>query len=318
VKYERGKGYHAKIILDSIGPSGCRLTTFQLRYPRMVHSELLTHRLFSRNSSSSRAIPNERLIAQVLDDPAMPVWWGKNQSGMQAREALSAEPSVMCRMCGRDNVPGVDVWTPGTLVGCHDFRSEQDLAVDEWLRGRDEAVALSRRLAATGLHKQIANRVIEPWMFITVLVSATEYTNWFALRDHTDAQPEIAWIARLMNVAYHESEPEEVDEGGWHLPFLTEEERDAIDCSGGWSLADARKVSVGRCARVSYLTHDGKRAPGEDMQLHDRLAGSSPGHWSPFEHVAQALVAPAASGNFRGWAQYRKTFIDEHVGGLRP
>lgn len=276
---EIGRGYQAKIVLDSIGPSGTRLTTWELRYPRMVHAELMTHRLFSRNAASSRAIPNEKLVAQVLEDPAMPVWWGKNQSGMQARETLTGE----------------------TLR----------IAQETWLAGRVYAVDLSRQLAASGLHKQIANRVIEPWMFITVLVSATDFDNWFALRDHPDAQPEIAWIARKMHELYKLHQPTPLSTGGWHMPFITGEDE-------GLGLEQRKKIATGRCARVSYLTHDGRRAPEEDIALHDRLAGSSPGHWSPFEHVAEALRAPAQSGNFRGWRQYRKTFLGEHVGGPRP
>lgn len=309
--YEIGKGYHAKILLDSLAPCGARLTTWELRYPRMVHAELMTHRLLSRNSASSRAIPNERLIAQVVDDPAMPVWWGKNQSGMQAREELSDVPVSLCREDGCGNPPssidGCPRWS--FTGGVHDFRSDRQAAIDEWLFGRDEAVKLSRSLAATGLHKQIANRVIEPWMFITVIASATEWDNWYALRNHPDAQPEIAWIARLMHDAYEASEPQMLRVGDWHLPFIRPE-----DCLTD---ADLRKVSVGRCARVSYLTHDGRRAPDEDIALHDRLAGSSPGHWSPFEHVAQALAVPTPSGNFIGFKQYRKTFRGEHVGGAR-
>ncbi len=284
MNYERGRGYGAKILLDSMGPSGCRLTTWELRYPRIVHAELMTHRLLSRNSASSRAIPNERLIAQVIDDPAMPVWWGKNQSGMQAREALDGEALIEAQA--------------------------------EWLRGRDEAVALSRRLAKTGLHKQIANRVIEPWMFITVIASATEWANWYALRDHPDAQPEIAWVARMMHEAYAASEPRQLVAGDWHIPLVDNVDEDQLRAAG-LATAQLCQVGVGRCARVSYLTHDGRRAPEEDIALHDRLAKSSPGHWSPFEHVAQALPTAEHSGNFSGFKQYRKTFLGEHVGGVR-
>jgi len=121
--HEIGKGYRARIILDSINPVGCRLTTWELRYPRMVHDELLTHRLFSRNAASSRAIPNERLIAQVLDDPAMPVWWGKNQSGMQAREELSDERTAYCLRCGATTTLQDD--PPLRCAGGHDFRSDR-------------------------------------------------------------------------------------------------------------------------------------------------------------------------------------------------
>jgi thymidylate synthase ThyX len=323
--YEKGRGYHARILLDSIGPSECRLTTWELRYPRMVHAELMTHRLFSRNSASSRAIPNERLIAQVVDDPAMPVWWGKNQSGMQAREELSDAPVTLCRTdhCGEPDGSrnGCPRWAD--TGGVHDFRSDREAAIDQWLEGRDAAVELSRKLAAIGLHKQIANRVLEPWMFITVIVSATEWDNWYAQRDHPDAQPEIAWVARLMHAAHRESVPRRLNAGAWHMPLVSGVDEHVLrEALGRKPDTDVttflRKVSVGRCARVSYLTHDGRRAPEEDVALCDRLAGASPGHWSPFEHVAQALEESDPSGNFRGWRQYRKLFAAEHVGGWRP
>lgn len=286
--YERGRGYRAKILLDSIGPSGKRITTWELRYPRFVHAELMTHRLFSRNSASSRAIPNEKLIAQVVEDPAMPVWWGRNQSGMQAREEL----------CGDE------------LTG----------AIDAWLQGRNEAVELSRRLAKSGLHKQIANRVIEPWMFITMIVTATEFDNWFAQRDHADAQPEIAWIAKDMHALYRESEPWVLPEGAWHLPLLdTVCDRDeSLDLMRtGASIEDLKMISVGRCARVSYLTHDGQRDIRADIDLARKLMSQNPGHWSPFEHVAQAMEKAEPSGNFVGWKQFRKEFANEHIGGIR-
>jgi thymidylate synthase ThyX len=287
---ERGRAYHAKILLDSIGPSGKRITTFELRYPRFVHAELMTHRLFSRNSASSRAIPIERLIAQVVDEPAMPVWWGKNQAGMQAREELTGEALGHARRV--------------------------------WLAGRDEAVATCRALASYGAHKQIANRLIEPWMFITVLVTATEYDNWFGLRDHPDAQPEIAWIARLMREARDLHEPAIRRAGEWHLPLLDQAIPGGADCGESWdlevagrSVEDLKLISAGRCARVSYLTHDGKRDVDADIALARRLATS--GHWSPFEHVAQAMREPIPSGNFVGWKQFRKEFQNEHIGGPR-
>lgn len=315
--YEKGRGYRARILLDSVGPSGKRITTWELRYPRMVHAETLTHRLLSRNSASSRAIPNEKLIAQVIDDPATPVWWGRNQSGMQAREELSAESSPTCRVCGCEDYPDSHVWTPGRQVGCHDFRSEQDIAVAKWLAGRDRAVVLSRELVACGLHKQIANRVIEPWMFITVIVTATEWDNWYALRDHPDAQPEIAHVARMMREAWDLNKPARMAAGEWHLPLVTGYDVEAL-CAGRASTEDVKWISAGRCARVSFLTHEGVRDPQADVDLAKKLTSSSPGHWSPFEHVAQALPDARPSGNFFGWRQFRKEFANEHVGGPRP
>jgi thymidylate synthase ThyX len=285
-EYDRGRGYHAKILLDSIGPSGKRITTWELRYPRFVHAELMTHRLFSRNSASSRAIPNEKLIAQVIENPAMPVFWGRNQSGMQAREELVGD--------------------------------DLQRAIETWIQGRDAAVALSRQLAASGLHKQIANRVIEPWMFITVIVTATEFDNWFAQRDHPDAQPEIAWVAKDMLALYQESSPWLLQAGYWHLPFVTSFRDLPIDESvNRLSIEEKKLVSVGRCARVSYLTHDGKRDPQADIDLAKKLMSQNPGHWSPFEHVAQAMEKAEPSGNFIGWKQFRKEFANEHVGGVR-
>lgn len=296
-------GYNVKILLDSISPAGRRLTTWELTYPRFVHAELMTHRLFSRNSASSRAIPNEKLRKRVAEDPALPVWWGKNQSGMQAREELSGEDL--------ENVKRV------------------------WLTARDHALAYSELLAKYGLHKQLCNRLIEPWMFITVIVSATTFGNWFHLRDHKDAQPEIAWVAREMHRLYRESMPRDLKVGEWHLPLISTNDvsdvHSCLDEAGEFStdLRDdivttiLKKISVGRVARVSYLTHDGRRNLDEDIALHNKLlaggAASDPLHMSPFEHVAQCLENPnEQSGNFRGWKQYRKEIKGEHFGECLP
>lgn len=272
--------YSARIVLDSVSPSGVRLTTMEITYPRFVHSEFMTHRVFSRNSASSRAIPIEKMIERVEKDPVLPVWWGKNQSGMQAKDEL-----------------------------CGDARDD---AESEWLYARDDAVGRAKELLRLGLHKQIANRLLEPWMWITVLVSATEWQNFFALRCHPDAQPEIQKIAYMMAEARAESSPADRTEIGWlHLPLVIGRDESEL-LAAGYSLDDLKKISVGRCARVSYLTHEGTRDPQKDIELHDRLAGS--GHWSPFEHVAEGMGCRSQIGNFRGWEQYRKTFADENQG----
>lgn len=276
--------YSTRILKDSLAPCGKRLTTWELTYPRFVHAELMTHRLFSRNSASSRAIPTEKLIERVEKDPAMPVFWGKNQKGMQAEVEMSPE--------------------------------EQRRAESQWLLARDLAVQQCKHLADLGVHKQLANRVIEPWMFITVIVSATEYDNWFHLRNHKMAQPEIAWVARDMWMRSNEQKPTPRGPTEWHLPLFDEPTEFSLI---GYDTAKAKKVSTGRCARVSYLTHEGKRDIDEDVKLHDRLsagpATGEPGHWSPFEHVALALEKPERIGNFIGWKQYRKEFETEHFGG---
>jgi thymidylate synthase ThyX len=284
--------YRTKILLDSIAPCGKRLTTWELEYPRIVHAELMTHRLFSRNSASSRAIPVKKMLDKIMNDPVLPKWWGKNQPGMSAREELDL--------------------------------AEQEKAIKVWLKGRDQAVAIAEELLALNVHKQIANRVTEPWMFITVILSSTEFDNWDKLRDHPDAQPEIAWLAGDMIRERNKSTPVRLAEGDWHMPLLTEEDiefayqhqYDSFIEGQGMSVDGfLKKISVGRCARVSYLTHDGKRDYNEDIKLHDKLISSEPLHMSPFEHVAQALAEPKWIGNFIGFKQYRKEFEKEHVGG---
>jgi hypothetical protein len=262
--------YGVKILADSMGPNGHRITTWELTYPRFVHAELMTHRLFSRNSASSRAIPTKKLMRQVRLDPAMPVWWGKNQSGMQAREELAG-------------------W-------------RKRLATFLWLETRWLALLAAWLMMKAGLHKQIANRVLEPWMFITVIGTATELDNWFRLRCHPDAQPEIGWVARRMKELYDSSQPTFLKAGDWHVPMVDFVEH--FEMGHDWDLI--RKVAVARLARVSYLTHDGRKSYEEDTKLHDRLAED--GHWSPFEHVAQAQPQSINrwSGNFHGWTQYRE------------
>lgn len=256
--------YHAEVLLDSINPAGQRLTTFVLRFPRFVLPEFNTHRMFSRNASSSRAIPTAKLMQQLREDPVVPVEWGRNQSGMQAREVLAAADAAA--------------------------------AEAEWLAARDTALAHAEQLRATGVHKQIVNRLLEPWMWASVIVSATTYENFFTLRCHPDAQPEIKRLADLMRAAYEASRPTPRAAGEWHLPFTgSEDEALAIEVR--------KQVSVARCARVSYLTHVGTRDTDADRQLHQRLLEA--GHWSPFEHVAQAVADASSFNNFRGWQAYR-------------
>jgi len=272
----------AKVLADSVNQVGNRLTTFELTYPRCVHAELMTHRVFSRNTASSRAIPNAKLRDMVLVDPFVPDEWGSNQKGMQAGAPLGAERASVAR--------------------------------STWLAARDSAVAFSKHLSDLGVHKQLANRLLEPFQYITALVTATKFENWFHLRCHPDAQPQISELAWLMWEAYSASEPDQLVVGAWHLP-LVYSDYGGID-DGEIRAEDLVKVSVGRCARVSYLTHDGNRDIQEDIRLHDDLVKS--GHWSPFEHVAMALPGPYASGNFVGWHQYSKQFPAENVTSFVP
>lgn len=287
-----------KIILDSVGPNDARLTTFELTYHRFVHAELMTHRLLARNSASSRAIPNAKLIQRVQEDPAFPIVWGTNQAGMQAAALME----------------------------------DVDQAKKLWLDARNAMLDYSQRLGGKkedgglNIHKQIANRIIEPWMFITVLVTATELDNFWALRVHPNAQPEIERVARMALEAYNKFEPQKLRSGQWHLPLVTHHDEKQLR-SEGFSDGDLCKISTGRCARISYLTHEGKREPIKDVDLCDGLQKN--GHMSPFEHVAQALTNEEWSvyarelaekwirnrvpvGNFWGWRQWRKTIANEH------
>jgi thymidylate synthase ThyX len=295
----------AKIIADSISTQNIRLTTMQLKYPKFIHGEFMTHRVFSRNASSSRAIPVKRLIQDVIDDPAMPVFWGKNQRGMQAIEELAG--------------------------------ADRTVAIDHWLYARDRAVGAARLLAKIEVHKQIVNRIIEPWAHINVVVTATEWANFYALRRHSAAQPEIHALADAMWEAQEASVPTLLKHGQWHLPYV-----DALIGDDGEQyyryhfnqygtefikLEDARKMSVASCARTSYKTHD-NRDPilEEDLGLCDSLLGSVPLHASPAEHQATPDIdisdipgtigrwmLPRQHANFVGWRQYRKMLPNENV-----
>lgn len=256
----------AQIIEDSIW-NGARITTLELYYPRIIHAEFMTHRVFSRNAGSSRAIPVKRLIAAVADDPFMPNAWGLNQKGMQAQEAEA--DAEICRSI--------------------------------WLDARDSAVRHAELLAAQNVHKQLVNRLLEPFSHIRVVMTATGdvFPGFFYLRDHPDAQPEIQQLARVMRAAYDQSVPVE---RGIHLPYVTAEERFSNELSDD----DRVQMASARCARVSYRTHDGL-VPRltEDLELAGKLWGEPP-HLSPFEHPAFAGATPQTRyANFTGWQSER-------------
>lgn len=272
--------FGAQIEADSVSPDDVRLTTFEVTIPRIVLAEFNTHRMLSRNSASSRAIPVKKMIQRVMEDPYIPTHWGKNQKGMQAGKEVDA--------------------------------ATQQKAEAAWLVSRDKAVAAAEYLLELGIHKQLTNRLLEPFMWHTILVTATEWNNFFHLRNHPDAHPDIQVPAAMMQELLEESEPKQIDYGQWHLPLLVPEDEPKWNDGDTWI-----KVSVGRCARVSYLTHDGKRDIRADIDLHDRLLKS--GHMSPFEHVATPMGPGGIDthpgtifmGNFRGWRQYRKTIPGE-------
>ena len=276
-----------KIIADSLNPTGDRLTTFVLTYPRFIHAEVMTHRVFSRNASSSRAIPVKKQIQMVVDNPVIPLAFTKNKAGMQGGAALTGD--------------------------------QHDQAVASWLSARDMAVIWAKTLADLEVHKQYANRILEPFAHITVVLSGTDFNNFFALRCHEAAQPEIRVLAEQMYVAMQVNEPDTLKYGEWHLPFITQKEKDVGLHEGSVKIGpltndDLVKMSVARCARVSYLTHEGKSPTfAEDLALYDRLVGAAPIHASPAEHQASAALGGHRSGNLVGFLQYRKTLPNENI-----
>lgn len=287
-------GYSCRIILDSIVPSGGRLTTFEVTFPRIVLAEFNTHRMFSRNSASSRAIPVEKQIKRVEDDCFVPIYWGKNQKGMQAE---------------------------------HEFDDEGKLRLSvAWRSFAGLAIRSTKELLGFGVHKQITNRLLEPFMWHTVIVTATEWRNFFALRDHNMAQPEIQRAAHEMRRLYFSSQPQMLAPGGWHLPLVTHVDEETLR-NEGFDTTSLVQISSARCARVSYLTHDGKRDPQADLTMYNTLLSN--GHMSPFEHPAQALSLSewkrvstqmadnwiyrrVPMGNFWGFLQHRKMIGNEH------
>lgn len=267
--------FSAKVLKDSLTSTGRRLTTLEVIIPRIVLAEFNTHRVFSRNSASSRAIPIEKIIKRIVEDPFVPVYWGKNQSGMQAQEELSLE--------------------------------EQIIAKEKWLTAMKNAIDSANELLKSKVHKQITNRILEPWMWQTIIVTATEWENFFALRCHPDAQPEIRKAAVMMKEAMNNSTPTPMKYGDWHLPLVDDLVQLRVD---KFDLEDIKRISVGRCARVSYLTHDGKRDPIADIELCDKMLKG--GHMSPFEHVATPDFG-IQNSNFVGWKQFRKELPGESV-----
>jgi thymidylate synthase ThyX len=269
-----------KVIADSIA-NNSRITTLELVYPRIIHGELLTHRLFSRNSSSSRAVPTARELEKLNKAGiALPEVFYKNCKGMSSSVAMSGLESLLASAIVRG------LWCATALT----------------VRGLD----------ALGVHKQHKNRYLEPFNFITTLVTATEWDNFLALRNNEAAQPEMQELARSIRASLGASRPTLLSQGGWHMPY-------------GYD----KVTSVARCARVSYLSHDGKENTREaDAVLHDRLLAD--GHMSPFEHCARPLTkaelavctraamlfdgsplagiadSPFMVGNYKGWVSYRR------------
>lgn len=270
----------AEVVLDTVW-NGKRITTLQLRLPRFILAQLNTHRAFSRSTASSRAIPTGKLLEMVKNDAVQPVYWGKNQAGMQASEEVDAET--------------------------------KEKALQEWRLAALSASKTAEKLLELGLHKQIANRILEPFMWAETIVTATEWDNFFKLRLHEDSQPEIQELARCMKEAMDNSEPVK---SKIHLPYITLDEME--DYVQGSIATDSESlneclyqyfvpVSAARCARVSYLNHDQSNPVIEkDLATAEKLISAS--HHSPFEHQAYALPEVVPCRNFIGWKQARTLY----------
>jgi len=283
----------AKVILDSISPEGIRLTTVQVRFWRPMLPELNTHRAISKNAGSSRARPSKAIIDQVRNDPWGPIHWGKNQAGMQARDELD------------------QYWKDSSI--CH------------WLNSANHAASQAEKLLNNGAHKQIVNRLLEPFTYVDVLLTATDWANFFALRLHEDAQPEMQDLAQAIKSAMDASDPKLLQTGEWHLPYI---EADDYERAGFHSntkcgrLEIIKRLSVSRCAKISYTAFDGTVEPIEkELDRYRRLMESQPCHSSPAEHQATPDRIgydgweSGLTSNLRGWIQLRKTLPNEYVPG---
>lgn len=302
--------FSAQVITDSVGPDKQKLQTSVLQYPRLIHAEFMTHREFSRNASSSRAIPVLKVINQVRNDPAMPIHWGKNQPGMQAHEEL--DPFVIEEM------------------------------KELWIKSAWAAAEIAEQMMDAGLHKQVANRVLEPYQWMHVVVTTASNTNFDGLRRHGDADPNIAHLAEIWHNAQQSSIANHLRDFEWHLPFIDSRDWTEAEaaCQVGRITRDMpkyhevvavlKKVSAARCARVSYLNHEGKRPEmSEDIKLFERLVRAELIHASPTEHQARPDLKadydelgnpairnwsnPQLHGNLPGWIQFRKELPNEYI-----
>lgn len=266
--------------------------TIRFRYPRPIHGEIMTHRVFGRNARSSRAVPVRTMLNEVRTIPYVPWHWGKNQKGMQASEECNELVSMATE-----------------TGGCADVRREE-----AWLQARDAAADAAEAFMNAGYHKQNPNRLLEPFSWIDTLITATDWDNFLWLRDHKDAEPHLQDLARLLKEAMDDYEVRELDMTEWHRPYITkmdiqnliirpdEDTERAIDelgCDGNELL---NMVSAARCARISYKPFDGNAAYRAEFDRYNHLVTSERVHASPLEHQAKpdAMVGQVSRGSAYG------------------
>lgn len=316
----------AQVVLASRHPvTGTIAYTLHLRYPRAIHPELMTHRVFSRNARSSRAVPAKTMLAEILNTPFIPWHWTKNQSGMQGVEGWN-EPIVVP---GDEDAPNTDLT----------FTNEEG-----WLWARDKAVTAAQAFADALYHKQVLNRLVEPFMWIDVLVTSTDWKNFLHLRDHPKAEPHIKDLAVLVQKALAEADVQTLEIGDWHLPYIDWadwEEAKTRFGSVDEQLDFLKKISAARCARISYTPFDGDPSYERELERFNLLVTDDTVHASPLEHqcspdrivtiettmwsddAENSFVLKDCStrgglsrelhGNLRDFIQYRKTVPGECV-----
>jgi hypothetical protein len=329
----------AKVVLASKPTNGAPpIIAIHTRHPRIIHSEWMTHRVFSRNARSSRAVPVTTMLKEIRETPFVPWHWGKNQKGMQAAEECNEI-----------------IKTDRRVMGARGLSYAPREREDAWLLARDNAVEIAEAFSDAGYHKQIANRLLEPFMWIDVLTTSTSWANFLHLRDHKDAEPHFRDLAQMVKEAIEKAEFQTLEPGEWHRPYIEDQDLIAVgqqNISHEERCEMFTKLSVARCARISYAPFDGDASLKKELERYDLLVGSDPLHASPAEHQAtpdqtynariiqtdakpvlwhdngdgsmralnegawreQKWLHPELAGNLGpGWIQYRKTLPGEYV-----
>jgi thymidylate synthase ThyX len=268
-----------KIEVHLIAYSECKITkkrlaTFTIKIPKFIWGHIKSHRALSSNSASSRAIPARKIRQKVLYSPFIPVYFGFDKPGMQSGDALKGLRLLLAKKI--------------------------------WLWARLFPVFFHYLGEKLGVHKEVINRIIEPWLVVDIIVSGTEWKNFMTLREHEAAQPEMQIVAAEIKSLLQSTKPSLISEGEWHLPFILDKEKKL-------GVETKKKISAARCARISYALFNGETSSVDnDIKLYEKLTSS--GHWSPLEHQAQAMSELKSSGNFIGWKQFRKEFEKENNG----
>jgi len=300
-----------EVILASRGPDQKPIYTIRMRYPRPIHGEILTHRVFGRNARSSRAVPVKTMLNEVRTIPYVPWHWGANQKGMQA--------STECNEL-------IDI--PYRRVDDTVSHHITYLREEAWLQAATLACDAAEAFMNAGYHKQNPNRLLEPFSWIDTLVTSTEWDNFFWLRDHKDAEPHLQDLSRLVKQAIDAAEIQELKPGEWHQPYITENDRDSVCFDQGFnsypseeSNAWLNKISAARCARISYKPFNGDASYEKELGRYEMLVSSDRVHASPLEHQATPDTYSEEygswdnsdlHGNLTGYVQFRKTVPNEN------